>query len=115
MCIAKSGQGKENIKTFVESVLGESLHDKLVVGDGYTSSGAVHSVLKMRPTQITIMDEFGKRLENISQSSNSNREDGIQTLMESWGQMPRYIKTRQLFAYERARRIQRKGYEQSHL
>ena len=56
-----------------------------MVGDGYTSSGAVHSVLKMRPTQITIMDEFGKRLENISQSSNSNREDGIQTLMESWG------------------------------
>lgn len=85
MCIAKSGQGKENIKTFVESVLGESLHDKLVVGDGYTSSGAVHSVLKMRPTQITIMDEFGKRLENISQAGNSNREDGIQTLMESWG------------------------------
>ena len=31
------------------------------------------------------MDEFGKRLESISQSGNSNKEDGIQTLMESWG------------------------------
>ena len=85
MGIAKSGQGKENIKTFVESVLNASDHEKLVVGDGYTSSGAVHSVLKMRPTQITIMDEFGKRLEAIGASTNTNREDGIQTLMEAWG------------------------------
>ncbi|MAJ57777.1 MAG: hypothetical protein CMI74_06905 [Candidatus Pelagibacter sp.] len=85
MCIAKSGQGKENIKTFVESVLNKTDHENLIVGDGYTSSGAVHSVLKLRPTQITVMDEFGKRLENISTQQNTNREDGIQTLMESWG------------------------------
>ena len=39
----------------------------------------------MRPTQITIMDEFGKRLEAISNQSNTNKEDGIQTLMEAWG------------------------------
>jgi hypothetical protein len=31
------------------------------------------------------MDEFGKRLEAISNQSNSNREDGLQTLMEAWG------------------------------
>ena len=85
MCIAKSGQGKENIKTFIESVLNASEHEKLIVGDGYTSSGAVHSVLRQRPTQITIMDEFGKRLEAIGMSQNTNREDGIQTLMEAWG------------------------------
>jgi hypothetical protein len=85
MCIAKSGQGKENIKTFVEQILNTTEHQNLVVGDGYTSSGAVHSVLKIRPTQITIMDEFGKRLENISNQSNTNKEDGIQTLMEAWG------------------------------
>tara|TARA_Y100000592_G_scaffold30393_1_gene48378 strand:- start:3422 stop:5542 length:2121 start_codon:yes stop_codon:yes gene_type:complete len=85
MGVAKSGQGKENIKTFIESVLNASDQDKLVVGDGYTSSGAVHSVLKIRPTQITIMDEFGKRLEAISNSGNTNKEDGIQTLMEAWG------------------------------
>lgn len=85
MCIAKSGQGKENIKTFIESVLNASEHEKLIVGDGYTSSGAVHSVLRQRPTQITIMDEFGKRLEAIGMAQNTNREDGIQTLMEAWG------------------------------
>ncbi len=83
--IAKSGQGKENIKTFVESVLNKTKHARLVVGDGYTSSGAVHSILKYRPTQITVMDEFGKRLENIAAQQNTNREDGIQTLMEAWG------------------------------
>ena len=85
MGIAKSGQGKENIKTFVERNLNASNHSALLVGDGYTSSGAVHSILKYRPTQITIMDEFGKRLEAISNQSNSNREDGLQTLMEAWG------------------------------
>jgi hypothetical protein len=83
--VAKSGQGKENIKTFVESVLNKTKYGNLVVGDGYTSSGAVHSILKYRPTQITIMDEFGKRLENIAGQQNTNREDGIQTLMEAWG------------------------------
>ena len=31
------------------------------------------------------MDEFGKRLEAIGMSQNTNREDGIQTLMEAWG------------------------------
>ena len=81
MGVAKSGQGKENIKTFIESVLNASDQEKLVVGDGYTSSGAVHSVLKIRPTQITIMDEFGKRLEAISNACNTNKEVGIQTLM----------------------------------
>ena len=85
MGIAKSGQGKENIKSFVEAILNMSEHSELVVGDGYTSSGAVHSILRYRPTQITIMDEFGKRLENISAQQNTNREDGIQTLMEAWG------------------------------
>lgn len=85
MGIAKSGQGKENIKSFVENVLNTSEHQDLVVGDGYTSSGAVHSILRYRPTQITIMDEFGKRLEAIGAQQNTNREDGIQTLMEAWG------------------------------
>jgi hypothetical protein len=85
MCVAKSGQGKENIKTFIEAVINASDHEKLIVGDGYTSSGAVHSVLKIRPTQITIMDEFGKRLEAISNAGNTNKEDGLQTLMEAWG------------------------------
>jgi hypothetical protein len=85
MGVAKSGQGKENIKTFIESILNASDHSKLIVGDGYTSSGAVHSVLKIRPTQITVMDEFGKRLEAISNAGNTNKEDGIQTLMEAWG------------------------------
>ena len=85
MGIAKSGQGKENIKSFVESILNMSNFSDLVVGDGYTSSGAVHSILKYRPTQITIMDEFGKRLEAIGSQQNTNREDGIQTLMEAWG------------------------------
>ena len=83
--VAKSGQGKENIKTFVEAVLNKTRHSKMIVGDGYTSSGAVHSTLKYKPTQITIMDEFGKRLENISAQQNTNVESGIQTLMEAWG------------------------------
>ena len=85
MCIAKSGQGKENVKTVMEAVLDGSGHGEIMAGDGYTSSGAVYSLLRHKPTHITVMDEFGKRLESISKSSNSNKEDAIQVLMETWG------------------------------
>ena len=56
-----------------------------MAGDGYTSSGAVYSLLRHKPTHITVMDEFGKRLESIAKSSNSNKEDALQALMEAWG------------------------------
>jgi len=85
MCIAKSGQGKENVKTVMEAVLDGAGHAEIMAGDGYTSSGAVYSLLRHKPTHITVMDEFGKRLESISKSSNSNKEDAIQVLMETWG------------------------------
>ena len=85
MCIAKSGQGKENIKTVMESVLDGAGYADIMAGDGYTSSGAVYSLLRHKPTHITVMDEFGKRLESISKSTNSNKEDAIQVLMETWG------------------------------
>jgi|TARA_R110000796_G_scaffold173902_2_gene290886 hypothetical protein len=85
MCIAKSGQGKENVKTVVESILDRADHSDLMAGDGYTSSGAIYSLLRYKPTHITVMDEFGKRLESISKSSNSNKEDALQVLMETWG------------------------------
>ena len=85
MCIAKSGQGKENVKTVVETILDRAEHSDLMAGDGYTSSGAIYSLLRYKPTHITVMDEFGKRLESISKSSNSNKEDALQVLMETWG------------------------------
>ena len=85
MCIAKSGQGKENVKTVVENILQQADFGDLMAGDGYTSSGAIYSLLRYKPTHITVMDEFGKRLESISKSSNSNKEDAIQVLMETWG------------------------------
>ena len=85
MCITKSGQGKENVKTVVESILDKADHSELMAGDGYTSSGAIYSLLRYKPTHITVMDEFGKRLESISKASNSNKEDALQVLMETWG------------------------------
>ena len=66
MCIAKSGQGKENVKTVMESVLDGAGYADIMAGDGYTSSGAVYSLLRHKPTHVTVMDEFGKRLESIS-------------------------------------------------
>ncbi len=85
MCIAKSGQGKENVKTVIEAILEQSEYLDLMAGDGYTSSGAIYSLLRYKPTHITVMDEFGKRLESISNASNSNKEDALQVLMETWG------------------------------
>jgi len=85
MNVAKSGQGKENSKTVIETILEATEYDYLLAGDGYTSSGAVFSALRFKPAHISIMDEFGKRLESINKSSNFNKEDGIQVLMECWG------------------------------
>ena len=85
MCIAKSGQGKENVKTVIENILDGAGFADMMAGDGYTSSGAVYSLLRHKPTHVTVMDEFGKRLESISKSTNSNKEDAIQVLMETWG------------------------------
>jgi len=85
MCIAKSGQGKENVKTVIENILDGAGFADMMAGDGYTSSGAVYSLLRHKPTHVTVMDEFGKRLESISKSTNSNNEDAIQVLMETWG------------------------------
>jgi hypothetical protein len=85
MNVAKSGQGKENSKTVIEAILEATEADYLLAGDGYTSAGAVFSALRFKPAHISIMDEFGKRLESINQSSNFNKEDGIQVLMECWG------------------------------
>ena len=84
MCIAKSGQGKENVKTVIENILDGAGFADMMAGDGYTSSGAVYSLLRHKPTHVTVMDEFGKRLESISKSTNSNKEDAIQVL-ETWG------------------------------
>jgi len=85
MNVAKSGQGKENCKTVIETILEATEADYLLAGDGYTSAGAVFSALRFKPAHISIMDEFGKRLESVNQSSNFNKEDGIQILMECWG------------------------------
>ena len=67
------------------TILDHAEYSDLMAGDGYTSSGAIYSLLRYKPTHITVMDEFGKRLESISKSSNSNKEDALQILMETWG------------------------------
>ena len=69
----------------IETILEGAGFEDLMAGDGYTSSGAVYSLLRHKPTHVTVMDEFGKRLESISKSTNSNKEDAIQVLMEAWG------------------------------
>ena len=49
MCIAKSGQGKENVKTVIENILDGAGFADMMAGDGYTSSGAVYSLLRHKP------------------------------------------------------------------
>ena len=54
MCIAKSGQGKENVKTVIETILDHAEYSDLMAGDGYTSSGAIYSLLRYKPTHIKL-------------------------------------------------------------
>ena len=56
-----------------------------MAGDGIHQVELSIVCLRHKPTHITVMDEFGKRLESIAKSSNSNKEDALQALMEAWG------------------------------
>ena len=85
--VAKSGTGKEHVKTVVEKILLESGMGHLVAGDGYTSAGAVFSELLNNPRHISIIDEFGRYLEagrDLGRGTSHQREANTK-LMEAIG------------------------------
>jgi len=85
--VAKSGTGKEEAKTTVETILGAAGMRKLIGGSSYTSGNAVFSALLRKPQHLTIIDEFGKYLEAASGQRDSFRADALTQLMEAFGRV----------------------------
>lgn len=83
--IGLSGTGKEHAKTVVEKILDASGLDKLIVGEGYTSSTAVISALEQSPRHVCIIDEFGKYLKAARSNSNGMMAAANATLTKAWG------------------------------
>lgn len=83
--VAKSSSGKEHIKTVIEKILAACDSTKLIGPQGYTSAGAVATWLYKKPNHICMMDEFGRMLQSLNKSGNSNQMDAITELMQVYG------------------------------
>ncbi|MEY2656106.1 MAG: hypothetical protein RLZZ524_3134 [Pseudomonadota bacterium] len=83
--IGKSASGKEHGKWAVERLLEGCELPHLIGPAGYTSSAGVLSALHDQPTHITIIDEFGKALDNASVKNNARDRAMLTALMEVWG------------------------------
>lgn len=78
--VGNTSTGKEHVKTVIERVLKAS-NLPLVMGDGFTSSGAVFSALLTKPRFISVIDELGLYLEAARQKS-LNQVEANSTLMQ---------------------------------
>lgn len=87
LTVAKSTTGKEHGKTVIEAILEAAEIESLRGGAGYTSPGAVFSILKDKPAHITIIDEFGAYLEAARAMGNSALSEAVTTLMEAFGRL----------------------------
>lgn len=85
--IAKTACGKEHIKFTTEKVLTACNMDHLLAGDGYTSAGAVVSVLEVKPAHISVIDELGLYLEAVQSKSGQNQKGANVMLMECIGRL----------------------------
>jgi hypothetical protein len=94
LTVAKSGTGKEFGKKTIERLLESAGLDELIGGSGYTSPGAVFSSLKTAPTHVTIIDEFGKYLAACSATGNSQLNEAVTTLIESFGRLDGTLRPR---------------------
>lgn len=73
ICVGNTSSGKEHVKTVIERVM-RAAGMPLVMGDGFTSAGAVFSALLTKPRFISVIDELGMYLEAAKQKSVSQVE-----------------------------------------
>jgi len=85
MNVGLSSSGKEHARTIIEKILIESDCISLLGPSKYASGSGVFSEAREHPTHITIIDEFGRLIESIKKSGNSNSADALTQLMEAWG------------------------------
>lgn len=84
LVIGPSGCGKDNTRAKIISTLLEGGFGELVHGDGYTSDGAVFSVLQQAPAHIALIDEIGMMLEGSKSKGNHVGASALRSLMQMW-------------------------------
>ena len=83
--IGHSASGKEHAKWAVEALLDACELSHLIGPSSYTSSAGVLSSLHDQPSHITVIDEFGKEVEQASIKNNERAKGTQRTLIEVWG------------------------------
>lgn len=83
--IGVSGAGKEHAKMAIERVLRAAKFSTLSPASEYTSDAAIDSMLRMHPTHIAIIDEFGYMLKAANAKNNTNGGSARKRLMEVFG------------------------------
>lgn len=83
--IGVSGAGKEHAKTAIERVLDSAKFSAMSPASEYTSDSAIDSMLRVHPTHIAIIDEFGYMLKTANAKNNTNGSAARKRLMEVFG------------------------------
>ena len=83
--IGVSGAGKEHAKTVIERVLDAAKFSAMSPASEYTSDSAIDSMLRVHPTHIAIIDEFGYMLKTANAKNNTNGGTARKRLMEVFG------------------------------
>lgn len=83
--IGHSASGKEHAKKAVEDLLDACGMGHLIGPASYTSNSGLLSALHAQPSHITVIDEFGKELEQASIKNNARAQGTMKLLIETWG------------------------------
>lgn len=81
--VGKTATGKEHCKTVVNLIMEAANMERYVIGDGFTSSGAVMTELLRKPRCISIIDEFGMYLESAGSKGNANQKEANSYIMQA--------------------------------
>lgn len=83
--IGVSGSGKEHAKYAVETLLEKAGLGHLIGVGRFASESSVVSSLIEKPTQFSVLDEFGKVLQAAAIPNNFADRNTLKALMEVWG------------------------------
>jgi hypothetical protein len=79
-----TSSGKEHPESLIDLALDAAGLGGLVAGAGYTSPGAIFSVLMDKPAHVALIDEFGKLMQSSQAGGNQHKSDAITLLMQAF-------------------------------
>lgn len=77
-----TASGKEHPESLIEIALDAADLGTLLAGSGYTSPGAIFSVLMDKPCHLALIDEFGKLMSSSQAKGNQHKADAVTLLMQ---------------------------------